>query len=60
MQTMLVGVAVLLLAGPGVVAGQTAAAADPSGDAGFSAFLAQVEAAQLQLVNGRPAAFKAL
>ena len=61
MRAVLVGVAVLIFLGGTSWAGaQVPAAADGSLDETFTAFLAEVEAAQVQLVNGRPDAFKAL
>lgn len=61
MRAVLVGVAVLLfLAGASRTGGQAPAAANDSRDARFTAFLGEVEAAQVQLLNGRPDAFKAL
>jgi len=61
MRAVLVGVAVLLfLSGASPTSGQVPAAAGDSRDASFTAFLAEVEAAQVHLVNGRPDAFKAL
>lgn len=60
-RAVLVGVAVLLfLSGASRTSGQVSSAADDSRDASFTAFLAEVEAAQVHLVNGRPDAFKAL
>jgi ketosteroid isomerase-like protein len=61
MRAVLAGVAVLLfLGGASRTGAQVPAAADDSRDASFTAFLSEVEAAQVQLVNGRPDAFKAL
>src|SRR5690349_14429922 len=61
MRAVLAGVAVLLfLGGASRTGAQVPAAADDSRDASFTAFLGEVEAAQVQLVNGRPDAFKAL
>ena len=60
-RAVLVGVAVLLfLSGASPTGGQVPSAARDSRDASFTAFLAEVEAAQVDLVNGRPDAFKAL
>lgn len=53
--------AVMSLVGGASLAGaQVPAAAGDSPDAGFTAFLGEVEAAQVHLVNGRPEPFKAL
>ena len=55
MRAVLVGVAVLIFLGVASWArAQVTAAADDSLDASFTAFLGEVEAAQVQLVNGRP------
>lgn len=48
-----------LVGGASWTGAQVPAAAD-SPDAGFTAFLGEVEAAQVHLINGRPEAFKAL
>lgn len=60
MRAIVVGVALLFLAGAGRTGAQVPAAADNARDASFTAILDEVEAAQEQLVNGRPDAFKAL
>lgn len=61
MRAVLVDVAVLLLlSGASPKGGQVPSAAGDSPDPSFTAFLAEVEAAQVHLVNGRPDAFKAL
>jgi len=61
MRTIQIGVVVLLLLGGAIRTGaQVPPAADDSRDASFTTFLGEVEAAQVQLVNGRPGPFKAL
>ena len=50
----------LFLGGASRGGAQGPSAADGSHDASFASFLREVEAAQVQLVNGRPDAFKAL
>lgn len=61
MRSVLVVAAVTsVLSGAGWAGAQVPAAADESRDASFTAFMRDVEAAQVQLVNGRPEAFKAL
>jgi ketosteroid isomerase-like protein len=50
----------LFIRGPYLATAQSSVAIPTSAAAVFDAVLAEVEAAQVQLVNGRPAAFKAL
>ncbi|HXG55026.1 MAG TPA: nuclear transport factor 2 family protein [Vicinamibacterales bacterium] len=50
----------LLLCGPARIGAQSLAATQKASGSSFDAVLDEVEAAQVQLVNGRAAAFKAL
>lgn len=56
----LVGMAISLLLAASEIAAQTATSGRDVRDASFTAFLREVEAAQVHLVNGRPDPFKAL
>jgi ketosteroid isomerase-like protein len=60
MRDILTAAIVLLLGGASQTGAQVPTAADDSRAARVSAFLGEIEAAQVQLVNGRPEAFKAL
>jgi ketosteroid isomerase-like protein len=56
----LMAAAMAIVATSGAMSAQTPPARQPAGGADFQAMLTKVDAAQLELQNGHPAAFKAL